>query len=114
MKTPSAFTVGNNTKLRLGILLSPAPSVIVLGGNGATAAEKTGPRKVRMAFISLSSVMCRPRIAREAGIFNKHGLDAEAIASVKRDNNLALKVMGKYLHTTNLAALAESYDTDAQ
>ena len=38
-------------------------------------------RKVRMAFTSLSSVMCPPWIAREAGIFNKHGLDVEVIAT---------------------------------
>ena len=34
-----------------------------------------------MAFTSLSSVMCPPWIAREAGIFNKHGLDVEVIAT---------------------------------
>ena len=34
-----------------------------------------------MAFTSLSSVMCPPWMAREAGIFNKHGLDVEVIAT---------------------------------
>src|SRR5437867_11721617 len=34
-----------------------------------------------MAFTSLSSVMCPPWIAREAGIFTKHGLDVEVIAT---------------------------------
>jgi ABC-type nitrate/sulfonate/bicarbonate transport system substrate-binding protein len=38
-------------------------------------------RKVRMAFTSMSSVMCPPWIARSAGIFNKHGLDVEVIAT---------------------------------
>ena len=38
----------------------------------------------------------------------------EAIARAKRDKNLALKVMGKYLRTTNPNALAESYDIDVQ
>ena len=38
-------------------------------------------RKVRMAFTSMSSVMCPPWIARAAGIFNKHGLDVEVIAT---------------------------------
>jgi NitT/TauT family transport system substrate-binding protein len=45
------------------------------------AAEPSGLKKVRMAFTSLSSVMCPPWIAREAGIFNKHGLDVEVIAT---------------------------------
>lgn len=34
-----------------------------------------------MAFTSLSSVMCPPWIAREAGIFSKHGLEVEVIAT---------------------------------
>ena len=34
-----------------------------------------------MAFTSLSSVMLPPWLAREAGIFNKHGLDVEVIAT---------------------------------
>jgi NitT/TauT family transport system substrate-binding protein len=44
-------------------------------------AEPSGLKKVRMAFTSLSSVMCPPWIAREAGLFNKHGLDVEVIAT---------------------------------
>jgi ABC-type nitrate/sulfonate/bicarbonate transport system substrate-binding protein len=47
----------------------------------AHAADASPTRKIRMAFTSLSSVMCPPRIAREAGIFNKHGLDVEVIAT---------------------------------
>ena len=47
----------------------------------AYAADAPPLRKVRMAFTSLSSVMCPPWIAREIGIFNKHGLDVEVIAT---------------------------------
>ena len=45
------------------------------------AADAQPLRKVRMAFTSMSSVMCPPWIARSAGIFNKHGLDVEVIAT---------------------------------
>lgn len=45
------------------------------------AADAQPLRKVRMAFTSLSSVMCPPWIARELGIFHKHGLDVEVIAT---------------------------------
>jgi hypothetical protein len=38
----------------------------------------------------------------------------EAIARAKRDKSLALKVMVKYLRTSNPAALTESYDIDVQ
>ena len=38
-------------------------------------------RKVRMAFTSLSGSMIPPWMAREAGIFAKHGLDVEVIAT---------------------------------
>ena len=44
-------------------------------------AEAQPLRKVRMAFTSMSSVMCPPWVARSAGIFNKHGLDVEVIAT---------------------------------
>lgn len=47
----------------------------------AESADAPPARKVRMAFTSLSSVMCPPWIAREAGIFTKHGLDVEVIAT---------------------------------
>jgi NitT/TauT family transport system substrate-binding protein len=47
----------------------------------AYAADAQPLRRVRMAFTSLSSVMCPPWIAREIGIFNKHGLDVEVIAT---------------------------------
>jgi ABC-type nitrate/sulfonate/bicarbonate transport system substrate-binding protein len=47
----------------------------------AHGADASPPRKIRMAFTSLSSVMCPPWIAREAGIFNKHGLDVEVLAT---------------------------------
>ena len=47
----------------------------------AHAADASPPRKIRMAFTSLSSVMCPPWIAREGGIFNKHGLEVEVIAT---------------------------------
>ncbi|HKY07085.1 MAG TPA: hypothetical protein VJQ55_02545, partial [Candidatus Binatia bacterium] len=76
-----------------------------LAAQPALGAEAS-PRRARMAFTSLSSVMCPPWIAREAGIFNKHGLEVEviatptgvrymmaqteAIARAKRDKNFAL------------------------
>ena len=47
----------------------------------AESADAPPARKVRMAFTSLSSVMCPPWIAREAGIFQKHGLEVEVIAT---------------------------------
>lgn len=59
--------------------------LLVLGAIGGAMVHRAGaadaPRKVRMAFTSLSSVMCPPWIAREAGIFTKHGLDVEVIAT---------------------------------
>jgi NitT/TauT family transport system substrate-binding protein len=58
-----------------------ALSVLSWTSSSSDAAESSAPRKVRMAFTSLSSVMCPPWIAREAGIFTKHGLDVEVIAT---------------------------------
>jgi len=56
-------------------------SLIVAAPNRSDAAESTALRKARMAFTSLSSVMCPPWIAREAGVFTKHGLEVEVIAT---------------------------------
>ncbi len=39
------------------------------------------PRKIRMAFTSLSGSMAPPWVAREAGLFSKHGLEVEVIAT---------------------------------
>ena len=47
---------------------------------GALAADAP-LRKVRMAFTSLSGSMLPPWMAREVGIFNKHGLEVEVIAT---------------------------------
>ena len=51
------------------------------GREWSYAADSSGLRKVRMAFTSLSAVMMPPWLAREAGIFNKHGLEVEVIAT---------------------------------
>lgn len=59
--------------LILALTLAPA--------SYAAAADAQPLRKARMAFTSLSSVMCPPWFAREAGIFNKYGLDVEVIAT---------------------------------
>ncbi len=47
----------------------------------ARAAETAALRKLRMAITSLSGSMTVPWLAREAGIFKKHGLDVEVIAT---------------------------------
>ncbi len=66
---------------RLKIILIFALSSCAWTLDSANAAESSNLHKVRMAFTSLSSVMCPPWIAREAGIFNKYGLDVEVIAT---------------------------------
>jgi len=68
-------------KIRPFVLFTIFLSVLGPVLPGAYAAESPPLRKVRMAFTSLSSSMCPPWIAREAGIFNKHGLDVEVIAT---------------------------------
>ncbi len=49
--------------------------------HASRAAESSAPRKVRMAFTSLSGSMAPPWVAKEAGIFSKHGLEMEVIAT---------------------------------
>src|SRR5262245_3408121 len=56
-------------------------SILGFAADSAHPAETTPSRKVRMAFTSLSAVMMPPWVARESGIFTKHGLDVEVIAT---------------------------------
>jgi NitT/TauT family transport system substrate-binding protein len=58
-----------------------ALSIFALTTHSVNAAETANLRKVRMAFTSLSAVMMPPWLARETGIFAKHGLDVEVIAT---------------------------------
>jgi ABC-type nitrate/sulfonate/bicarbonate transport system substrate-binding protein len=68
-------------KLKLGAALALTAGVIALLAQYSFAADAANPRKLRMAFTSLSAVMMPPWVARETGIFVKHGLDVEVIAT---------------------------------
>ena len=68
-------------KLRLAVFLVFSLAIVDLAQHPSYAADSAGLRKVRMAFTSLSAVMMPPWLAREAGIFNKHGLEVEVIAT---------------------------------
>jgi len=58
-----------------GLLLS------VFTANRGGAAETAPLRKLRVAITSLSGSKAVPWLAREAGIFKKHGLDVEVVAT---------------------------------
>jgi NitT/TauT family transport system substrate-binding protein len=68
-------------KTRLILFLIISLVTIDLMQHRSYAADPPGLRKIRMAFTSLSAVMMPPWLAREAGIFNKHGLEVEVIAT---------------------------------
>src|SRR5919198_6440597 len=68
-------------KLRIFIIFFLSFILLGLTQPRSYAADSPGLRKVRMAFTSLSAVMMPPWVAREAGIFNKHGLEVEVIAT---------------------------------
>jgi NitT/TauT family transport system substrate-binding protein len=65
---------------------------------------------------SFTGMTTRGRIIRDDPDLVRRYMMAqvEAIARAKRDKNLAVKVMAKYLRTANPAALAEAYDIDVQ
>ncbi len=68
-------------KIRLIVLLILPLILVGPAQQRSDAADSPGLRKVRMAFTSLSAVMMPPWLAREVGIFNKHGLEVEVIAT---------------------------------
>jgi NitT/TauT family transport system substrate-binding protein len=59
------------------------------------AADGPTPRKVRMAFTSLSGSMIPPWMAREAGIFTKHGLEVEVIATPSGVEGMSALIAGE-------------------
>ena len=59
------------------------------------AADGQTPRKVRMAFTSLSGSMIPPWMAREAGIFTKHGLEVEVIATPSGVEGMSALIAGE-------------------
>lgn len=63
--------------------------------SSAAAAESPPPRKIRMAFTSLSGSMATPWVAREAGIFNKHGLEVETIATPSGVEGMSALIAGE-------------------
>jgi ABC-type nitrate/sulfonate/bicarbonate transport system substrate-binding protein len=65
-----------------GRLVATLVALLTTGAaSGSYGADAQALRKVRMAFTSLSAVMMPAWLAREAGIFNKHGLEVEVIAT---------------------------------
>jgi ABC-type nitrate/sulfonate/bicarbonate transport system substrate-binding protein len=67
--------------MKCGIVALLVISLIVIAVTWSKGADAQPLRKVRMAFTSLSAVMMPPWVASEAGIFHKHGLDVEVIAT---------------------------------
>src|SRR5207342_559343 len=80
-KTRNDSTGGSDMRTRLAALLAICLFVCTLAQGRSYAAESAPPRKLRMAFTSLSGSMIPPWMARSAGIFTKHGLDVEVIAT---------------------------------
>lgn len=62
----------------------------------STAIAADAPlRKVRMAFTSLTGSMIPPWMAREAGIFAKHGLEVEVIATPSGAEGMSAFIAGE-------------------
>jgi len=63
----------------IGFMCALALCCVVSRAYGA--ADTVPVRKLRVAITSLSGSMAVPWLAREAGIFKKHGLEVEVIAT---------------------------------
>jgi ABC-type nitrate/sulfonate/bicarbonate transport system substrate-binding protein len=63
----------------IGVMCGLALCCVVPRAYGA--ADAAPVRKLRVAITSLSGSMAVPWLAREAGIFKKHGLEVEVIAT---------------------------------
>jgi NitT/TauT family transport system substrate-binding protein len=72
-------------------------TMLVLAARLSSAAETVPLRKLRMAFTSLSGSMAVPWLAREAGIFKKHGLEVEVIATPSGVEGMNALIAGEVL-----------------
>src|SRR6266478_2956362 len=61
----------------------------------SNAAESPPLRKLRVAITSLSGSMAVPWLAREAGIFKKHGLEVEVIATPSGVEGMSALIAGE-------------------
>jgi len=98
-------------RIQAGILSYPAiTQALKLGNRMLLDVASLG---IPYAFTGIS---VRGRLIKEDGDLLRRYIMAqtEAIARAKRDKNLALKVMSKYLRTTNPATLTQAYDIDVQ
>lgn len=68
-------------KIRFAAWLIFSLALVGIVEHRCEAADAPGLRKIRMAFTSLSGSMIPPWMARSVGIFAKHGLDVEVIAT---------------------------------
>jgi NitT/TauT family transport system substrate-binding protein len=82
-------------KTRFTICLILLIAILTLCSDFSFAAEPASPRKIRMAFTSLSGSMIPPWMAREAGIFSKHGLEVEVIATPSGVEGMSALIAGE-------------------
>ena len=107
----SMVTALQTNRIQAGILSYPAiTQAKKLGHHTLLDVASLG---IPYAFTGMTT---RGRLIREDPDLVRRYMMAqtEAIARAKRDKNLALKFMGKYLRTANPNALAEAYDIDVQ
>jgi NitT/TauT family transport system substrate-binding protein len=107
----SMVTALQTNRIQAGILSYPAiTQALKLGHRTLLDVASLG---IPYAFTGMTT---RGRLIKDdAELVRRYMMaQTEAIARAKRDKNLALKVMAKYLRATNPTALAESYDIDVQ
>lgn len=68
------------TSKNIALLFPLALALVLAFARGTGAADPLAPRKLRVAFTSLSGSQAPPWIAREGGIFKRYGLEVEVIA----------------------------------
>src|SRR6476660_10513849 len=77
----------------IGFMCSLALCCVVSRAYGA--ADTVPVRKLRLAITSLSGSMAVPWLAREAGIFKKHGLEVEVIATPSGVEGMSALIAGE-------------------
>src|SRR4029434_5386311 len=81
---------------------------------GFAQAQEKNLRKFHWGVTSLSASQWIPWIAKEAKLYEKYGMEAELVllrgSFLKSNKEFAMKVLSKYLKTTDRELLEGSYE----
>jgi len=92
----------NTCKRRAWLFIAPVATVLLLGGARLSLAQQQQLKKVKIGVPSISTSNVIPWVAKEAGLFTKHGLDVEFVVT-KGSGEASQALIGGSLYSSPIA-----------